>query len=472
MKKNFILILSFVLLVFTACNNDDDETVETRTVALSVASLNLTATMTPIEIKFDKPAVEAGSLTITFTETAVAYGTDFTTTPSAASKTIVLPFAKDAASVTFTFNKLKEAVEGEVKNVVFKITGTTANLKIAANNSIQVSFNETPSLGSALAPEVGGPLQPNQVYIDLSSGMMTKIVRTSWDLGFYSGAEFRIVLNNSVKMSAKQLESTNIDEVQVADDAMIISQQSGSVSQIDDPAGDILKTVIAEVSATDSENKVYLINLGSNPAAVTPSVGSDGSGTGTSRGWKKVRILRSGNDYKLQYADIDAATHSEIVISKNAAFNFTFFSLLDKKTVNVEPQKTQWDINFTTFTNITQGPSGPAPYHYADYILNNLKGGVKTYQVLTADFTYDNFALTNVDQTKFTADQRNIGSKWRGTTNGVDANGNPKAGFSLKTDCFFVVKDPAGNVYKLKFTGGASETGERGFPIFQYAILK
>ena len=68
-------------------------------------------------------------------------------------------------------------------------------------------------------------------------------------------------------MSAKQLTSTNIDEVQVADDTMIISQSSGSASQIDDPTGDILKTAIAEVSATDSENKVYLINLGSNPAA-------------------------------------------------------------------------------------------------------------------------------------------------------------------------------------------------------------
>jgi hypothetical protein len=471
MKNNFILILSFVLLAFTACNNDDDAPV-ISTVALTAASLNLSAATTPVEIKFDKPAATAGFLTISFTETGVTYGTDFTTSPAAASKTIIIPFAKDDASVTFTFTKLKEAIEGEVKNVVFTITSATANTTIAANNSIQINFNETPSLGGALAPEVGGSLQPNQVYVDLSSGTMTKAVRTSWDLGFYGGSEFRVVLNSSVKMAAKQLATINIDEVQVADDAMIISQQSGSASQIDDVTGDILKTVIAAVSATDADNKVYLINLGSNPAAVAPAVGSDGSGTGTSRGWKKIRILRSGNDYKIQYADIDATTHSEVIISKNAAFNFTFFSLLDKKTVSVEPQKLQWDINFTTFTNTTQGPAGLAPYHYADYIVSNLKGGAKTYQVLTADFTYDSFTLANVTDAKFTSDQRNIGSNWRSTTNGTDANGLPKAGFSLKTDRFFVVKDPAGNVYKLKFTGGASETGERGFPKFQYAILK
>ncbi|HKO76942.1 MAG TPA: HmuY family protein [Flavobacterium sp.] len=469
MKKNFILILSFVLLAFTACNNDDDAPV-ISSVALSTTSINLSESTTPIEVKFDKPAAEAGSLTISFAETGVVYGADFSTSPAATSKTVIVPFEKNATSITFTFTKLKDAIEGEVKNVVFTITGATSNTTIGANNSVQVSFNETPSLGTALAAEVGGATQPNQVYIDLSSGAMTKAVRTSWDLGFYSGSDFRVVLNSSVKMSAKQLTSTNIDEVQAADDTMLINQGQGSASQIDDASGNILITAIAEVSATDSENKVYLINMGSNPAATAPALGKEGAASGTSRGWKKIRVLKSGNDYKLQYADIDATTHSEVTISKNAAYNFTFFSLLDKKTVSVEPQKAQWDISFTTFTNIIPGAI-PTPYFYPDYVLNNLKGGALTYQVLVTDaVTYDNFTLANVDAAKFTADQRNIGSNWRSTS--VTVNSTPVSQFVLKTDRFFVVKDPAGNVYKLKFTGGASETGERGFPKFQYAILK
>lgn len=469
MKKSFILILSFVLLAFTACNNDDDAPV-VSTVALAATSLNLSAETTPVEIKFDKPTTEAGSLTVSFTETGVAYGTDFTTSPIASSKTIIVPFAKEATSVTFTFTKLKEAIEGEVKNVVFKITGATANTTIAANNSIQVNFNETPSLGSALAPEVGGALQPNQVYIDLSSGVMIKSLRSSWDLGFYSGSEFRVVLNSSINIAAKKLESTNIDEVQAVDETMIISQGSGITSQIDDPTGDFTKTTaIAEISATDSDNKVYLIYLGNGIAAANPVLGKEGAIGGAARGWKKVRILKSGNDYKIQYADIDATTHSEVIISKNAAHNFTFFSLLDKKNVIVEPVKAQWDIAFTTFTNIIPGMTNP--YFYPDFVLSNLKGGAKAYQVLITDaVTYDNFTLANLETAKFTTDQRNIGSNWRSTS--VTVNGTPVSQFVLKTDRFFVVKDPAGNVYKLKFTGGASETGERGFPKFQYAILK
>ncbi|MDR6762593.1 hypothetical protein J2Y38_002804 [Flavobacterium sp. 2755] len=470
MKKNFILILSFVLLAIGACSSDD-EVAQANAVAFASTSLNLTAESTPIEIKFASPTASAGSLTLTVTETAVANGTDFSTTPAVAASTVVVPFEKNVSSVSFTFKKLKEAIEGEVKNVVFTIKSITINSVISENKSIQVNFNETASLGNALAPGVGGPTQPNQVFVDLSSGKMTAVPRVSWDLGFASGTDFRVIINHTVRMSAKQTTSVNIDEVQ-AEDATMLVNGSGSTTQVDDPAGDITKTAIASISATDSDNKVYVINMGSNPGTIAPEIGKEGTGTGPSRGWKKVRILRSGNDYKVQYADIAATTHEEIIVSKNVAFNFTFLSLLDKKTVSVEPQKTLWDISFTSFTNTTSFGTGLVPYNFADFVLNNVKGGAKAYQVLTTAFTYDAFTLANVDNTKFTDDQRNIGSNWRGTTGGTDANGNPVSLFVAKTDRFFVVKDPAGNVYKVRFTAGVNAAGERGNPTFQYAILK
>lgn len=97
-------------------------------------------------------------------------------------------------------------------------------------------------------------------------------------------------------MSVKQLNTTDIDEVQSPDPTMIISQGQGIVSQIDHPSGDLSGTAIAEISSVGSENKVYLVNN-----------------------------------------------------------NFTFFSLLENQTVQVEPSKPQWDLVFTTFTN-TVGP--------------------------------------------------------------------------------------------------------------------
>ena len=467
MKKNLFLALTFIAMSFAACENDENDNGTDVSVAFSEPSLNLEVDETPIQIQFSAPASTAGTITIVYNDTAVTYGIDYTTNPSAIENKIIVPFNQGATMVEFKFNKIINAIEGEVKNVVFTIENVSTTATISGNKTTQVNFNETASLGTALAAEVGGPSQPNQVYVDLSSGKMTKVTRVSWDLGFYSGSEFRVAINSSVKMAAKKLETTNIDEVQQEDASMIIAQGQGIATQVDGPTGNILETAIAEVDSNDANNKVYLINMGSNPAKTTPSVGSEGSGSGTSRGWKKIRILKSGDDYKIQYADIASTTHQEVIVSKNSAYNFTFFSFTTNKTVDVEPVKAQWDLNFSTFTNIL---GGTTPYFYPDYIVNNVKGGALTYQVLTSEFTYDNFTLANIDNSKFTEDQRNIGSNWRSTSATVD--GIPVSQFVLKTDRFYVVKDAAGNVYKLKFTGGANEAGERGFPKFQYSLLK
>src|SRR5690606_34716347 len=205
--------------------------------------------------------------------------------------------------------------------------------------------------------EVGGPNQPNQVYVDFSSGESKAVERTSWDLGFYSGSEFRVILNGSLKMAVKKLETTNIDEVQEADPTVNVSfATEASLGYVDNPTGVLTGngggegTAIAEISSNDAENSVYLVNMGYGLSTITPTVGS-AQVDGEMRGWKKIRILRNGNDYVLQYADIDATTHNEVTISKNPAYNFSFFSMSNNTEVMVEPEKGDWDLNFTTFTN-------------------------------------------------------------------------------------------------------------------------
>ncbi|MGV3461710.1 MAG: HmuY family protein [Flavobacterium sp.] len=332
-----------------------------------------------------------------------------------------------------------------------------------------------PVATAALQPATGGPTQANSVFVDLSNSGMASVQRTSWDLGFYSGDEFRVLLNGSLKMSAKQLETTNIDAVVQPDETMFIAQGQGFANQVDGPDGIITGTAIAAVSANDADNKVYLINLGNGPAATAPAVGAEASASGPHRGWKKVRVLRNGTGYKVQYADINATTHQEVTIAKNAAFNFTGFSFTTNSIVDAEPVKAGWDLTFTTFTNTIPSPPGSStlvPYYYPDYIVTNTKGGARSYQVMIAgDITYDSFDLADVDQSKFTNDQRNIGSNWRGTSV-IGPGGFPISQFVLRTDRFYVVKDTDNNVYKIRMTGGANEAGERGFPAFQYQILQ
>ena len=469
--KKFLVFFSILLLTIYSCKDDESAVSESLAVSFAVPSANLTDEVTDVVISFSKTTPSAGTITLGVTETEAKYGVDYTTNPTGSGSSLTIPFEAGVSKVVFKFNKLIPAIEGEIKNVKYTINSISTNYEITGNNTTVLNFNETALTGKSLAPQVGGPSQANQVYIDLSSGAMTTVPRVSWDLGFYSGNEFRVILNNSVKMSAKSLNSIDLTAVVAEDNTMLISQGAGSVNQIDNPTGVITGTAIAEVSANDAENAVYLINLGSNPRSTPPALGSPAADSGSHRGWKKVRILRNGNGYKFQYADINATTFNEVIIDKNTAFNFNFFSFTANATVNVEPQKDKWDLNFTTFTNaVNMGGGQLIPYFYPDFVVNNSKGGAFVYSVSTADFSYDAFTMANVDQSKFINDQRGVGSSWRGTS-APGPDGNPMSQFVLKTDVFYVLKDPAGNIYKIKMTGGALPNLERGHPTFVYSLL-
>lgn len=325
--------------------------------------------------------------------------------------------------------------------------------------------------GAAVSPEVGGPNEPNQVYVDLSTNTSTAVQRDTWDLGFYSGTEFRVAINGSIYMAVAELTETDIDavssssaEVQELQPSVAVgTYQAENIIYVDAPDGTITETAISEISATDADNKVYLVNLGSEVGTETPSTGSV-TVSGDSRGWKKIRVLKDGDNYILQYADLDATTHEEVKVSKNSNYNFTFFSFNTEAVVSVEPEKTEWDLNFTVFTNEIEGYGS---YGYSDFIVNNVKADAKVYMVDTDvdAFTYADFTLADVVDANFTSDQRSVGSSWR---NG----GGPGSLPSLKDNVFYVVNDTDENYYKLQFLALTNADGERGYPEFVYSLLQ
>lgn len=324
--------------------------------------------------------------------------------------------------------------------------------------------------GATIAPEVGGPNQPNQVYVDLSTTTTTSIQRDTWDLGFYTGNEFRVILNGSIYMAAGKLSSTNIDAVSSASSEVQELQQKVAVGTfnptntmyIDGPEGDLKSTAIDEVSLTDHQNFVYLVNLGYEVGIEVPSTGSVAI-SGGSRGWKKIRVLSNGENYTLQYANLDANTHQEVSIHKNNAYQFTFFSFNSESVVNVEPEKVDWDLNFTVFTNEIPGAGS---YGYSDFVVQNSKANVKIYKLDSNSdgVTYNDFNFTNITLDKLASDQRGIGSSWR---NG----GGPGRLPSLKETVFYIIEDTEGNLYKLKFLALTNAAGERGYPEFIYKLI-
>lgn len=354
---------------------------------------------------------------------------------------------------------------------LFLIVINSANL--ACLNEDDAAIPISPLTGIVVSPDVGGPSQPNQVWVDLSEQTHQINQRTDWDLGFYSGDEFRVILNYSIMMAAGSINSTDIDAVNEADFQSLKIQMSSVAGLlpefIDNVKGNYLNdgTVIQEISANDAENKVYLLKLGYNlfqgeiPMYTT-------NVTGSSRGYKKIRILRNdANSYKIQYADLNETSHQEFIVQKDSDFHFSFFSFNTENVVSVQPMKQDWDICFTVFNNVIPVLG---TYIFSDFVLSNTLSNVASYEVigdpLSIENQYNQFSSSSVNPSLFIEnDQTSIGANWRVTVDGTVSTP------VINSDRFYVIKDSEGAFYKLRFISMLNESNQRGYPLFEYEAL-
>ena len=368
-----------------------------------------------------------------------------------------------------------------MKKILFTLLVGTALVSQSCINDNEDVVQVPKIEGAITDPLVGGGAQPNQVWIDLSDldaqnkPKQTLNKRTDWDLAFYSGDEFKVMINSTILMAAAKIPNVTdfatVNESTVGglkDLVQVANFNPGNTIYIDDVKGDFPTgyTAIGEIVANASDNGIYLLNMGRKLFEGNVPVGSVATG-GDERGWKKIQITRAGEGYKIKYANLDNSDLQELTITKNKAYNYNFVSLESNKEVFIQPEKNKWDLCFTVFTNII---TGAGSYVYADFVTHNNLGGVGVYEVkATASQTgleaYNQFKASDVDASKFIYnDQRIIGGNWR---NPVGANG-----LEVYGDRFYVLKDANGYYFKLKFTRITHyQTGERGFPQFEYKPL-
>ena len=463
LKLLFRTALLSLVFIFLSCSQEDSILEDAFVVAFEVPSINLLemADEESIGLVYSKVSTFSGAININIISSDLVYGVDFITIPEASNNELVLPVILGEFNNAFILKRLSNNFDEDTEIIFNIIDIDYLDSNIQGNSTI--ILNSSASLGGSLEPEVGGPNQGNQVFIDLSTGNATKVQRDSWDLGFYNGEQFRVTINGSIYMATRALSETNIDAVSQSDVSNLQPQVAvgtfnpSNADYIDAPNGNILETAIDEISENDAENPVYLLNLGYEIGTNTPTLGSV-SIAGDQRGWKKIRILRNDNGYILQYANLEDTSHQSITIKKNSDYNFVHFSFNTNTLVSVEPQKDKWDISFTVFTNVI---SGAGSYGFSDFVTHNNKGNALAYRVNTSNFEYDEFELTNIVTSNFSENQTTIGSSWRDVFNGTPFN-----------DRFYVIKDPNGTIYKLKFLALTNNNGERGYPEFEYELLQ
>lgn len=406
-----------------------------------------------VKINLSRAAEDPVSLNVALAPNKVTYGTEFTTAAAAVNNEIALTIPAGQTSVSFKVIKPGTVFLNGDESIDFKLATSASAVKVGTNSVLKLSFKAITSDGAQLTLEGKTAASPyaNVVYADLSGNKQTASDRKSWNLALTNDNRFRVVLNPSYQSTAVATSKTDITSVTLADPGTAVNLNhdvldASTVSLVDAWNGDLNKTVFAEVSAADNENKVYLISF---------------EGSKDKDKWFKVKITRTAaGGYRLQYARLGENTIKTLEVAKNADYNLTFVSLETDKTVLAEPRKASWDIQWG-YSTYDSGQG--SPYWFQDFVVINNLAGTQAAEVLNTSVTYAGFAEANIAGLTFSNARDAIGSKWRVTT-----------GTGLKTDRFYVIKDAGGNVYKLKFVsmGVGSDGGERGRPVIEYKLVK
>ena len=457
--STIILVAGLGILSFSCRKRDallpdvlvNFETTE-QGIAASEDTLNL-------DLYLTRPAEKDLSITVDLLEQGVVYGSSYTTVPAATNGKLQLSILNGKQDGVIKLVKVPGALFYGDEKLSFTIEEPGTPVFAGAKKKLVLSFAELVATSTSAVINGGGTIFPNKVFIDLSANRGTAVNRNNWDLGFYCGADdYRVILNSSSSMMAKQIAKNDLTQVTAADTVgfgatvafSLYNPLPEQLPYIDYPNGDLTRTAIAQISATAADNKVYIVNRGNAPGSPSPA-----------RGWKKIRVIQSANGYKLQYADIASASFQEITIPKLAGYNFNYASF-DTGVLAVEPESTKWDFAWTYFSNVTNFGSGEVPYLYQDFIL--LNRGVSSAKVLTSTKAFADFTAADIASLAFSSAQTAIGADWR-------SGGGPSSAPAVRTDRYYIVKDPGNNYYKLRFTA-LTQNGERGYPAYEAVLVK
>lgn len=478
-RFRFLSLVMLVALMAVAVSCKDDEPpLPANEVKITSSQLGISPddSEVTITINVSRAANADKAMTITYAAEGVTYGEDFTTEPAASGSTITAVIPKGATSTTLVVKKTEDSILDGDETVTFTVESVEAPFVLTESVTITVTFAQIVSQGAELTLQgrsadagylpAAGINYANAVMVDLSANVTDVYDRKNWALGFYSGSEYRVVMNHAFQMLSTVSAKADINAVTVADaqasrlyqfNAFEPSVDASALTLADNFNGSLTGTAIAEVSATDASNLVHFVVTGNgNLNDVTT--------------WYKIRVLRNGNGYTLQYAKVGATTFTSVDIAKNSSYNHIFVSL-DKGTDGItviEPVKANWDIQWSYSTALSS-PSFNTPYWVQDFISINNHAGVKVATISKANATeaaaaYDSFTEANLAGLEFVGDRDVIGTKWRST--------QPATG--VFHERFYIIRDANENYYKLKFKnmGVGGDGGERGRPVIQYELVQ
>ena len=292
-----------------------------------------------------------------------------------------------------------------------------------------------------------GPFYRNQVFFDLETNkIISSNDRSVWDLAFVNEvASSAIFLNSSKFMKVGITNST---------DFVTCSEKEIYEWKFDNPSGDKNESALSSF-IVDFDNlktatkKVFFIDRGYTP-------------DGNEIGLIKLQIINfTDSTYSIKFCNVSNNIIYEHQILKSELTSFNYFSFDDGgKTVKVAPPKTQWDLQFTQYTTrVQQTATGITE----DYLVNGvLLNTESTFAVLEDLKEFDQINHKDLPNYSLSNQYDVIGYDWK------EYNFQTQS-YEILDDNTYLIKTQEGNFFKLRFTSFLNNTGERGFPTFNFS---
>lgn len=279
-----------------------------------------------------------------------------------------------------------------------------------------------------------GEFYGTQLFFSLDQNeVISSNQKTDWDLAFESiDTGWHVRLNTSKGMA--------------------VSKKSGIFSSVTDTLG-ANWSWDAHSGNPDSTaignwlnySGIYLIDRGYNEL-------------GSHQGFAKIEIIAvSSVDYQINFGNLTDLTPTSKSISKNSSACFSYFSFTSGETVSIAPPKTEWDILFTQYTHVFEGPT---PYLVTGVLLNphNTEACLIDY----IDYSEINFDLA--ESFTYSTNANVIGYNWKyfDFDEGI---------YLVDPTQVFVIKTQNDFYYKFHFIDFYNESGVKGYPKFEFSKL-
>jgi hypothetical protein len=286
----------------------------------------------------------------------------------------------------------------------------------------------------------------DQVFFDFETNSIVSTSKVnSWDLAFETTADGKHVFING----GKDIFVLNTHTSDITSTEYLLPKSGDKSWSFDAPGGSGNATAIGEWSGPNniSNNEVYIIKL--NPTLFADT-------------FKKIKLVSvDPSQYVMTYADMRSKEVKTIVIPKDPAYNYAFFSFDNGGVISYpEPPKDSWDVVFTRYRHIYTELEN-FPYLVSGVLLNPYN--TRAAEDSTAG--YSSFTTASIATAKFYTDRDVIGYDWKS----YDLD---KGRYSVNTKKGFIIQTRKDQFWKLHFLDFYNDQGVKGSPSFEFERLQ